>query len=56
MHQLIEYLDENVVPIFKNMLRGIRNAGATKEQTLDFVRELLDEIDEPDELVAKTAS
>lgn len=56
MHQLIEYLDENVVPIFKNMLRGIRHAGATKEQTLDFVQELLDEMEEPDELMSKTAS
>ena len=51
-----EYLDENLMPILKNMLRGIRNAGATKEQTLDFVRELLDEIDEADELAVKTAS
>lgn len=56
MHQQIEYLDENVVPIFKNMLRGIRHAGATKEQTLDFVQELLDEMEEPDELMSKTAS
>lgn len=44
--RLITYLNENVLPDFKNMLRGMLHAGATKEQALDYVRQLLDEIDE----------
>lgn len=44
--RLTDYLNENVLPDFKNMLRGMLHAGATKEQALDYVRQLLDEIDE----------
>ena len=44
--RLTDFLNENVLPDFKNMLRGMLHAGATKEQALDYVRQLLDEIDE----------
>lgn len=37
---------KNALPQFKDMLRGILHAGATKEQALDYVRELLDELDD----------
>ena len=45
-NHLIAYLNKNALPQFKDMLRGILHAGATKEQALDYVRELLDELDD----------
>ena len=42
--QLIAYLNENALPEFKNMLKGMFIAGATKEEVLRFVSQLLDEI------------
>ena len=46
MDQLTAYLNENALPEFKNMLRGMLVAGASKEQALNYVRQLLDELDE----------
>lgn len=45
-HKLISYLNENVLPDFKNMLKGMLTAGASKEQALNYIKELLDELDE----------
>lgn len=45
MKQLIAYLNENALPEFKNMLRGMLVAGATKEEALNYVSKLLDEIE-----------
>ncbi len=42
--QLVAYLNENALPEFKNMLKGMFIAGATKEEVLRFVSQLLDEL------------
>lgn len=42
--QLVAYLNENALPEFKNMLKGMLIAGASKEEALEFVRQILDEL------------
>lgn len=42
--QLLAYLNENALPEFKNMLKGMLIAGASKEEVLEFVRQILDEL------------
>ncbi|MBQ8083970.1 MAG: GntR family transcriptional regulator [Clostridia bacterium] len=42
--QLVAYLNENALPEFKNMLKGMLIAGASKEEALEFVRKILDEL------------
>ena len=42
--QLVAYLNENVLPEFKNMLKGMLIAGASKEEAMGFVDKLLDEV------------
>lgn len=44
MERLIDFLNENALPEFKNMLRGMLVAGASKKQVLDYVGKLLDEM------------
>ena len=44
--QLIAYLNENAMPEFKNMLKGMLVAGATREQALAFVDGLLKELEQ----------
>lgn len=46
LQQLIKYLNENALPEFKNMLKGLLVAGMEKEQALDYVRKMLDEMEE----------
>jgi GntR family transcriptional regulator len=42
--QLVAYLNENVLPEFKNMLKGMLIAGASKEEAMAFVDKILDEL------------
>lgn len=42
--QLVAYLNETVLPEFKNMLKGMLIAGASKEESLVFVEKILDEL------------
>lgn len=42
--QLVAYLNETALPEFKNMLKGMLIAGASKEESLVFVEKLLDEL------------
>ncbi len=42
--QLVAYLNENALPEFKNMLKGMLIAGASKDEALEFVRQILDEL------------
>ena len=44
--QLVAYLNENVLPEFKNMLKGMLIAGASKEEAMAFVDKILDELAE----------
>ena len=44
MERLIDFLNESALPEFKNMLRGMLVAGASKKQVLDYVGKLLDEM------------
>lgn len=46
MDQLIAFLNENALPEFKNMLRGMQVAGASNEDIVKFVRKILKELDE----------
>lgn len=45
MKNLVAYLNANVRPEFKNMLKGMLIAGATKKEVLEYVGKLLDEIE-----------
>lgn len=45
MKNLVAYLNANVKPEFKNMLKGMLIAGATKKEVLEYVGNLLDEIE-----------
>ncbi len=49
MEQLTAFLNETALPEFKNMLRGMMIAGANREQILDFVGKLVDELDKESE-------
>lgn len=42
--QLVAYLNETALPEFKNMLKGMLIAGASKEESLVFVEKILDEL------------
>ncbi len=42
--QLIAYLNETALPEFKNMLKGMLIAGASKEESLVFIEKILDEL------------
>lgn len=42
--QLVAYLNETALPEFKNMLKGMLIAGASKEESLAFVEKILDEL------------
>lgn len=42
--QLVAYLNENALPEFKNMLKGMLIAGASKEESLVFIEKILDEL------------
>ena len=42
--QLVAYLNENALPEFKNMLKGMLIAGASKEEAMAFVDKILDEL------------
>ena len=44
--QLVAYLNENALPEFKNMLKGMLIAGASKEEAMAFVDKILDELAE----------
>ena len=46
MEQLITFLNENALPEFKNMLRGMQVAGASNDDIVKFVRKILKELDE----------
>lgn len=48
LEQLTAYLNANVLPEFKNMLRGMLVAGATKEDAMKYISGLLDELDKED--------
>lgn len=48
MKQLVAYLNENRLPEFQNMLRGMIIAGASDDAILDFIRKQLNEIHEKD--------
>ena len=48
MKQLVAYLNENRLPEFQNMLRGMIIAGASDDDILDFIRKQLNEIHEKD--------
>lgn len=45
MDQLIAFLNENRLPEFKNMLRGMLIAGASVDEALEYVRGLLVDIE-----------
>lgn len=45
LEQLIAYLNENALPEFKNMLRGMLAAGTSKEEALKYIEDLFDELD-----------
>ena len=45
MEQLIKFLNENALPEFKNMLRGMQVAGASNAEIVDFVKQILKELD-----------
>ncbi|MBO4382656.1 MAG: GntR family transcriptional regulator [Clostridia bacterium] len=45
MEQLIKFLNENALPEFKNMLRGMQVAGASNAEIVDFVKKILKELD-----------
>ncbi len=45
MEQLIRFLNENALPEFKNMLRGMQVAGASNAEIVDFVKKILKELD-----------
>lgn len=42
--QLVAYLNETALPEFKNMLKGMLIAGASKEESLVFIEKILDEL------------
>lgn len=42
--QLVAYLNETALPEFKNMLKGMLLAGASKEESLVFIEKILDEL------------
>lgn len=46
MDQLIAFLNENALPEFKNMLRGMQVAGASNDDIVKFVKKILKELDE----------
>ena len=46
VERLMDFINENYVPEFKNMLRGMRNAQASDQDILNFVVKLLKELDE----------
>lgn len=45
MEQLIKFLNENALPEFKNMLRGMQVAGASNAEIVAFVKKILKELD-----------
>ena len=42
--QLVAYLNETALPEFKNMLKGMLIAGASKEESLVFIEKIVDEL------------
>lgn len=42
--QLVAYLNETALPEFKNMLKGMLIAGASKEESLVFIEKILAEL------------